>query len=662
MYFKKQPLMKKISTAILLLFTMSICNAQSPGSITAKEIKPKAGIENHYIYQPPKKLSIPDKIQAMVVYKNRQEFFSKKIRVDKDGNKYQFSFKAPDSTSVLIFSIVEYGKMIPEKDKATMEKKKQFDNNNETGYFIYLHDKAGKRFASENIDKAALLADYALYFLELKEKPNATLIKLYEASYKLHPEFKKENTYIDYLGLLYKENEIAARPVLLSYANQLLQGKNDEEKWRSVRYIYRMLKMTDERKVMYDKILSTFPNGNLAKGIFQDNYFFNKDKSESTMLASINEFIARFNDKSAKAMDAFYRPFILNSLTNKEWAIAFKYEKLVTNKIQSAYSFDYVARQLSDKEVNNPGTDLENAKVLSAKSIAYSTELLNGYTDLDLEDLEDAHYGFLDTYALILYKQGQYDSAFYYQNLISKQDKELNTSGMERYAAYAEKVKGIVFARQYIETKLLAGTKSTVMLKQLQAIYSQLNLPQNEFNRLQQKSLLIVKQKNEAAIKAKYGTLKARDFTLKNMAGETVTLSDLKNKVVVLDFWATWCSPCKASFPTMQQLVNKYKDDKDVVFLFIDTWESDTQQKNKETVTKYITDNKYSFNVLFDVKHKVVTDYKVEGIPKKFVLDKDGNLVYTGEESGLIFTNEHIIDDMSAIIDASKKLPIDLKH
>jgi len=129
--------------------------------------------------------------------------------------------------------------------------------------------------------------------------------------------------------------------------------------------------------------------------------------------------------------------------------------------------------------------------------------------------------------------------------------------------------------------------------------------------------------------------------------------------VIILDFWATWCVPCKASFPTMNELVNKYRDDKDVVFLFIDTWESVVPQQNQETVKKYIADNKYIFNVLFDEKNKMVKDYKVDGIPKKFVLDRNGNLLYTGEQSGLIVTNEHVIKDMSAIIDAAKKIPVD---
>ena len=117
------------------------------------------------------------------------------------------------------------------------------------------------------------------------------------------------------------------------------------------------------------------------------------------------------------------------------------------------------------------------------------------------------------------------------------------------------------------------------------------------------------------------------DFTLKDISGTPVTLSSLKGKVVVIDFWATWCGPCKASFPYLQKVCTKYKDNDNVVFLALDTWE---RQKDYDATVanakKFIEENKYTFTVLID--EKFVDKYGVEGIPTKFIIDKKGNIAF----------------------------------
>ena len=124
----------------------------------------------------------------------------------------------------------------------------------------------------------------------------------------------------------------------------------------------------------------------------------------------------------------------------------------------------------------------------------------------------------------------------------------------------------------------------------------------------------------------------APKFTLANLNGETVSLDKLKGKVVVIDYWATWCGPCIASFPGMQKAVDKYKSDPNVVFLFVNTWQN---EENREKVVKdWMTANpNYTFNVLLDTKNvndptrfDVIEQYKVTGIPTKFIVDGDGNI------------------------------------
>ena len=142
-------------------------------------------------------------------------------------------------------------------------------------------------------------------------------------------------------------------------------------------------------------------------------------------------------------------------------------------------------------------------------------------------------------------------------------------------------------------------------------------------------------------------------FTLRNMKGEEVSLSNLKGKVVVLDFWATWCGPCKASFPAMQETINQFADNKDVVFLFINTL--DTKKNLQEIVQKYMNEKGYTFNVLLDTqdavtkKYPVKENYKIKGIPAKFIIDKEGNIRF--KPMGFSGSNEETGKELSAMIE-----------
>lgn len=141
-------------------------------------------------------------------------------------------------------------------------------------------------------------------------------------------------------------------------------------------------------------------------------------------------------------------------------------------------------------------------------------------------------------------------------------------------------------------------------------------------------------------------------FTLKDLDNRTVSLKDLKGKTVILDFWATWCGPCKKSFPAMKMAVEKYKSDPKVKFLFIDCMERVADPS--EMVRKFINTNGYPFTVLFDNnKTRVAESYKVTGIPVKFIIDGNGRIRYRilGFEGG----DDAAVEELSALIEMAKK-------
>lgn len=122
---------------------------------------------------------------------------------------------------------------------------------------------------------------------------------------------------------------------------------------------------------------------------------------------------------------------------------------------------------------------------------------------------------------------------------------------------------------------------------------------------------------SEAQIKK---SMPAPDFQAETLDGKKVSLSDYQGKVLILDFWATWCGPCLAELPYFQELVNLYKNDPSVAFLTI------SQDRSKDVVRKFIEQKGYTFPVIFDTG--IGQLFEIEGIPLLIVIDKEGKIRY----------------------------------
>jgi len=122
------------------------------------------------------------------------------------------------------------------------------------------------------------------------------------------------------------------------------------------------------------------------------------------------------------------------------------------------------------------------------------------------------------------------------------------------------------------------------------------------------------------------------DFTLVDQYGTEHTLSDYKGKVVFLNFWATWCPPCKKELPDIEALYQEYNlNADDVVFLGVANPASDeypnNQDVSKEEVISFLSDNGYTFPVLFDETGDILKNYNISAFPTTFIIDKNGNIL-----------------------------------
>lgn len=109
------------------------------------------------------------------------------------------------------------------------------------------------------------------------------------------------------------------------------------------------------------------------------------------------------------------------------------------------------------------------------------------------------------------------------------------------------------------------------------------------------------------------------DFTLTDLHGRTWTLSQLRGKVVLVNFWATWCPPCRKEMPDLETLYNRFKGQGLVILAISD--------EELDKVQPFIAERKITYPVMLDPERKVNEMFQVEGIPKSFVYDRDGKLV-----------------------------------
>lgn len=112
---------------------------------------------------------------------------------------------------------------------------------------------------------------------------------------------------------------------------------------------------------------------------------------------------------------------------------------------------------------------------------------------------------------------------------------------------------------------------------------------------------------------------KAIDFELKNMAGETVRLSDFKGKTVVLNFFASWCPPCQVEMPHINKVYETMKD-QDVVIIGVNL----TAQDNMDDLKKLLEENSITFPIVLDEKSEVATSYAIRSIPVNVVINAEG--------------------------------------
>jgi peroxiredoxin len=605
--------------------------------------KPKAGDQITINYSPSGILTnTASPINAIVyIMGNKQK--ADDVNFKKNGNKYTATINTDTSDNFVFFSF---------------SADKNFDNNSNNGYWIQLYD-------GDHLKKGSnlSLSEFYQFFGRNAgiDPDNEKALKYADAEYQTNPDLKKKNI-VSYLRLYGQVNKDEA-PALIQkeIESEIKSGLKDEDDYLRLQSVYSIAKLPQQAKLINEIAKEKFPNGKLAKGEMINNFLKENDLVKKEQM--FDEISAKIkNDSAWKYLEGSLSYFKSNLIS------AFQQKKDFDGMEAAIKKYDIKGMDLAQLynnvawEIQQTDKDLDVAEKMAATAVDIAkkewknpTEKKPDYLPASQWEKSRANsYGmYADTYAMINYKLGNYKKAFpYTEDAAMKISKGSSADENNTYALVAEKV---LSPKKYVPQleQFVKDGKSTSSIKDiLKRAYVKKHSSENGFDdyltALEKDSYL----KMVAELKKGILSETAPAFTLVDLKGNKVNIRDLKNKVVIVDFWATWCGPCKASFPGMQKMVTKFKDDPDVKFVFVDTWE--TADKKEKNAADFIAANKYDFHVLMDNDSKVVEQFKVSGIPTKFVIDKNGVIRF--KAIGFDGSDDKLVAELTTMIDMAKTM------
>jgi len=622
-----------LTAAVLTMFLFSSFISAKSNSVKYSPAKPKPGDEISVTFNSAgTELAKAAKIDMAV------SLFTDKIdevitvALTKTGNAWTGKFKTNDKTEFasLIFS------------EGSKEEK-----NEGKGYLVKFFDAKGKELKGSLIGTVLSKTSWGTYTGEDRDIEGA--VKGFNSLFKSYPELK-DKYIVDYLTVLNRQDKEKAK-VEIPAAIKAIESKQGvtEDEYSKVISLYSILKdskgSTEAQKTMAAK----FPTGRYAKSMKYSEISREKDAA-----------------KKAEKIAAFEKEYPNDPMINSIYASTFytltnesKFDE--AKKIYDKYQIpSYYVSAFIDKAIKaNKNLDLAMdmaKKVLESARTAMNAPVDKKPKTVSLKRWEDGKKqelgSALMTYANVLAATGKNAEALksfeegFALMPADEPDPEQTAKRINLTAAAGQNDKALKLAEEAIS--------HNVVSEDIKAGYKKLFLAKNNnetaFKSQLDKLVAEGKKFMTEELKKKMLDKPAPKFTLMDLDGKKVSLDDFKGKIVIVDFWATWCGPCISSFPGMQKAVTKYAQDKNVQFLFLNTWQ--TEDDKKKNAADFIAKNKYTFHVLLDDMDKVVTSYKVSGIPTKFIIDKKGKIRF--QSIGWGGDTDMLVEEISAMIELLK--------
>jgi peroxiredoxin len=562
---------------------------------------------------------------GLVVYlKEPKRLTAQEAPLVKQGNEYVAVINTTEQTKVV------FARIQPRN-------KPSFGALGNDVYYTLVHDERRQ----QPVQGAYFCLGYALFYESgiLGLEPDMENGEAFmEKEFERYPESKLAPDYMGpYASIFMRKNRAKAQTELMEVAKKWSKERKDEQKMTYAHSLYQQLGEKEPAQKLSKKIRKRFPAGTLVKNEIMDDFWAArgvleaKEKAyarmERVMDPANRMDVNRLSQMAAHLATAFGQA--------GNWEKFDKYTHVSSGGAELASTLNNIAWGLAGQSLDRPAIDLEKADPLSDESLqmikaVLENPLLNKPEFMTrrewLYELKVLYSLFSDTHALIQYKRGNYEAALASQEAAIREGVVLSFDYFERHAVYTEKVRGALAAEALLENYIRDNQATRAMKQQFKRLFMANNTLESAFDKYM--SVLdgsAREEKREQLILEKMN-VPAPDFRLTNLKGEIVQLSELEGKVVVLDFWASWCQPCIQSFSAMKKAVEKYSEE-EVVFLFINSWETAAEKEKQARgfLEKYGFDE---FNVPVDKEDDVIEAYQVTGIPTTFIIGPEGKIQF----------------------------------